>query len=96
MATFAVILTGSVEGTTELLEKHYPKPQHHQMHECVYLVRADAITQTVADNLGLTPPDQEPRTGEPYRSGMVFKLNASHAGFERLQVWEWLALGKDE
>ena len=88
MPVFAVILTGeSVDGPVQRIKERYPTPEeHYEMSRRFHLLRADSITKWVADHLGLSGENPERQTG------VVFRLNAAHAGFDDRSLWEWLDL----
>lgn len=70
------------------LRDAFPDLQHYRLSERFYLVRADTIAQQVADKIGLDGNDPDGPTG------VVFRLNASNAGFDEGAVWDWLRLSK--
>ena len=88
MPVFAVMLTGeSVDGPVQQIQERYPTAEeHYEMSRRFHLVRADSITKWVADHLGLSGENAEQQTG------LVFKLEGGHAGFDDRSLWEWLHL----
>ena len=87
MSVFAVHISGDPpDETVENLKKHYPKPNHYKLSGRTYLVRSDAIAETLAKNIGISG-----ETGADSPTGVVFKLNAAYSGFENRAVWEWLS-----
>ena len=90
MSVFAVYFSSDIfDESTQRLKDSYPGSQHYQISDRFYLVRvSDAIARTVADDVGLEGQNLEGPTG------VVFKLNASYAGFEDRAVWEWLNLAQ--
>ena len=87
MNVFMVYISGDpVDEPTQRLKERYPaESEHFQMSERLYLVSADGIAQSVADNIGFG----DDLAGS---TGVVFKLNASYAGYERRAMWDWLQL----
>lgn len=89
MSVFAVHFSGRVPNEQAVkLQEAYPDLEHYRLSERFYLVRAEAIAQHVADKIGLDGDDPDGPTG------VVFRLNASYAGFDEGAVWDWLRLSK--
>ena len=87
MSAFVVHLTGDhAEETAERLRQEYADEAHHELSERVFLVRSAGIADSVAETLGLDGEDPDGPTG------VVFRLNASYAGFDRRAIWDWLQL----
>lgn len=87
MTTFVVHLSDeNVESQASLLREEFPEPQHYRVSERFYLVRADALSDSVAQRLGFNDTTRKP--------GSVFKLNRAYAGWDKRTMWEWLALGE--
>ena len=93
MAVFAVHLAGeSATDCVERLHKHYPKPEHYQLaDEALYLVRSNAISQTIAEDIGLKGDDRVEGV-----TGIVFKLNSAYSGYASRSAWEWLDREDDD
>ena len=86
MAQFIAYLSeGSDAELAKRVEKHYPKPAHHKLNDCLYFISYEGIAQTVADDLGFDG-------GERDFAGVVLKLNGSYAGFAPMAIWDWLDL----
>lgn len=89
MAVFAVHLSGDdVEAQAERLLAKYPGSKHFRVSERFYLVRADVLSNEVADRLGFDPDTASDRPDAG--AGSVFKLNTSYAGWDKRTMWEWL------
>ena len=87
MATFVVHLSDEdVEGQAKHLREAFPEPNHYRVSERFFLVRADALSDSVAQTLGFNDTKGWP--------GAVFKLNRAYAGWDRRAMWEWMALGE--
>ena len=91
MAIFSVHLSGEIEATAARIKERYPTPGHYQLSDSLYLVRGDTIAQDVAKTVGILEEDDEPLASA---RGVVFKLNAAYAGWDRRAIWEWLTLGE--
>lgn len=87
MPVFVVHLSGDSEETSERLAEHYPKPGHYEIADDLFLVRANAIAETVAQEIGIKGDKRPDGAG-----GVVFKLNDAFAGYESRSLWEWLDL----
>ena len=96
MAVFAVFLQeGPPEAHLQIrqrIESRYPRPEHHQMSDNLYLVRSDSIADEVARTVGIKGEEGKIENA----TGVVFKLNAAYAGFASRAIWEWLALAERE
>ncbi len=88
MSVFVVHFSSpTVEEPIRRLQTRFPGTGHHKLSERTYLVRADTLAQTLAEDL-------EIRGSDAGRTGVVFKLNATYAGFDSSAIWEWLQLGE--
>ena len=86
MSVFVVHLTGAdAHKTADRLRQEYSGGAHHELDDRLFLVSSDGIANSVAEALGLSGDDPDGPTG------VIFKLNASYAGFDRRAVWDWLA-----
>lgn len=87
-SVFAVHVSSSdPKPVAKRITEEYPGTGHHKVSERFYLVRADILARTLAETLGIRGK------GPPGFSGVVFKLNATYAGFDDPAIWEWLQLG---
>lgn len=85
---FLVCLSGGpIEELADLLRARYPEPDHYQLSKRAFLVRADSISDWVADSIGIKSDDRIEGA-----TGVVFRLRGSYAGFFERSVWEWLDL----
>ena len=86
MAVFVVYIQDEERQQIQTrLQERYPEPQHFGLEDNLYLVRSDSIAQSIAEALGIKGEGRD-------STGVVFKLNASYAGFADRSIWEWLAL----
>ena len=86
-SVFAVhVSSADPKPVAERIMDNHPGTGHHKVSERFYLVRADTLAHTLAEELGIRGK------GPPGFSGVVFKLNATYAGFDNGAIWEWLQL----
>lgn len=89
MSVFAVHVSSDPPApVARRIEEKYPGTGHHKVSERFYLVRADTLAHTLAEDLGIRGK------GPSEFSGVVFRLNAAYAGFDDPAIWEWLSLAE--
>ena len=77
---FIIILDDPNEVQKNLIETHYPNSK--KLATNAFLVKADQVSQTVAENVGI-------RTDPTKGAGVVLGLNGAYSGFTAPSVWEW-------
>lgn len=86
MAVFAVHLGGDTDAARSRISKHYAGTEHLELEPTLYLIRANAISETIANNIGLKGD-----TRIEGLTGIVFKLNSEYSGFTYRAIWNWLS-----
>ena len=84
MIPYAVILNDPNDEVRVRLESKYPL---YRINDACYLVRSDPdAIEVIAKVAGIKGADQIEGA-----SGVVFKLNRTHAGHHVPSLWDWLA-----
>jgi len=82
MAVFAVLADKPNDKLGEKIAALYPT-DHYKLSETQWLISADAISQTVAEQLGI-------RKGA-YGRVIVIRTTGSASGWHNKTAWEWLS-----
>lgn len=84
MAIFAVVLMEPDPQVAQLIKDRYPN--HHRYNSTFYLISAEGIAQTVAENVGVKGDNRIEDA-----SGFVIRLGAfTYSGYTARSLWDWL------
>ena len=83
MRTFSVVLNERDDEVASRIAEAYP--DHYQISEVSFLVADDALTDTVATNVGIKGENKVDGA-----RGVVFKLNHTYSGYTSRSLWDWL------